>query len=92
MLRLSVTTVFQDKAREGQNIWFNFEADFETIEDLHKTLLADGIITGHRVITRMENGVRIVTDRVPYIISKAAVGTICPVTLEYQDRAVEAAQ
>ena len=73
---------------DGRGAWrFPFECKFETMEQLHGAL-ARTPVRGYQLIYRpgsKGDGVKLITRRMDYILSKDGVRSIAPVNVAFRD-------
>lgn len=82
MLKTIVTTTIVSRHDTHRFIQFPIEVDDAlSLEEVHDKLVRDGSIFGQRVnFTFLPNGLRVVTERTPQIVTLAGVAAIglCP--------------
>lgn len=76
-MQLTVTTTIPSKNTEG-NIWFIFEVDGDSFDEIHDRLVEDGALLGYRIETRRQGRRTVETVRVQHTLGINGVATIRP--------------
>ena len=82
-MQLTVTTTIPSKNTEG-NIWFVFEVDGSSFDEIHDRLVEDGALLGHRIETRRQGRLTVEAARVQHTLGINGVATMrpCHITID----------
>jgi hypothetical protein len=84
---VSLTTTIGTKA--GKNVWYPFEVECTSIDDLHSVLIRDHVVKGAKLETVIRDGERIILERIPVIVGVFGIVTIQPIHLALSDPIVD---